>query len=162
MKIILAIIITVFPFITSAQDAITAENGLYTYQEVVEATGDAQELYGKAKEWFVNSYKDANAVIQLEDAEKRKLIGKGVINVVHTMVGRDVYHTVTIEAKDGRYRYTIDHFIIDWITDGRHTPLEKYKGKPGSKKMFERVDEEVQDLIATLKTHMSASETVEW
>ncbi|ELR69203.1 hypothetical protein C900_05399 [Fulvivirga imtechensis AK7] len=152
----------IFPFILSAQPSLNTESGLYTYQEVVEAPGSAHELYSKAREWFVNSYRDANAVLQLEDPDQSKLIGKGVINVVHTMEGRDVFHTVTIEAKEGRYRYTIDHFVIDWITDGRHTTFEEYEGKPGSKKMFTRVDEKVQNLITTLKAQMSTTTSSDW
>ncbi len=79
------------------------------YTEVVQIENkNADELYVKAKEWFVLSFNSANDVIQLDDKENKKLIGKGIKKIEHYVNGISVplsmYFTLITEFKDGRYK----------------------------------------------------------
>lgn len=77
----------------------------------------SDELFNRAKMWFVTSFKDANAVIQNESKEDGMIVGKGQFNFVPTilvssnLIKGPVSYTVTIMVKEGRYKYVISNFI---------------------------------------------------
>lgn len=61
-------IVLFLPFISNAQQ----------YTEVVNANGkSSDQLYSTAREWFAESFKSANNVLQMDDPVAGKLIGKG-------------------------------------------------------------------------------------
>jgi hypothetical protein len=66
----------------------------------LDSTFNKSTLYSNALSFFANAFKSANAVIQMKDAEVGKVIGKGIAD------DREV--TITIECKDGKYKYNID------------------------------------------------------
>lgn len=127
MKKILLLLI-LFPIVTLAQskekstlnlkDAIQIdkETNKVVFEEVVsvDSTISKTELYFRAREWFANTFKSANDVIQMDDKEAGKIIGKGtkqyttsfVINIYQNIL----YYTVNISVKDGRYKYIISNF----------------------------------------------------
>lgn len=89
------------------------DTGRYGYVEVVTADGiPAPELYARAKAWVAQQYRSAQHVIQLDDPSTGKLVVKG--NFPGTARGdAGVYyvgHTLTLEVKPGRYRYTLTDF----------------------------------------------------
>jgi hypothetical protein len=96
------ILLILFPLCSSAQK----------YSEVVEIQGkNSEQLYKSAKEWFALAFKSANDVIQLDDAIEKKIIGKGVKQVNYT-VGKiptymNVFFTLSVQFKDGRYKYDL-------------------------------------------------------
>lgn len=159
----LTLFLLLIPVVGHAQLTKHPDTGLFTLQAVVNANGTAKELHKKAQTWLVNAYVDAKSVIQVDDKEDGKIIVKGVFNIVHATQGRDVYHTLTIDLKDGRYRYTINHIIIDWITDGRKTNLEDFTSGVGVKKLFNKIDQEARSLILSLNNKMAEnSNTDDW
>ncbi len=94
------------------------------YTEVIKIDSvNKDELYNRAKRFFVSTYKSANDVIQLDDKENGQIIGKGIIVVNYNMgiagyQKTNVYHTITITAKDGRYKYEIKDLIVDYYSSG--------------------------------------------
>lgn len=106
-------------FFTSAQKfPIDSETQKITYTEVVDlvdATKDA--LYARAKSWFVTGSGATKLALELEDKETGKLLGK-VVNtqaVKNPPMGMfevgNVSYTVTIIAKDSKYKYIFTDFI---------------------------------------------------
>ena len=81
-------------------------------QEVVKVDSlSKKQIYDRAKMFFVETFKSAKDVIQLDDPDAGTIIGKGnasysYFNVAATAV-LTVYFTIKIEVKDNRYRYTI-------------------------------------------------------
>lgn len=145
-------------FTAWAQLPIDKNTGLFSYQEVVDQTGSQAELYARAREWFVNTYKDANKVIQLDDPKSGQLIGKGKFTVYLSMNNRFVQHTVTIEVKENKYRYTITNLILDW-GDGIHTePFESVQ-KMYHKKLYTYTHVQVREIIASFKSQMATKKT---
>ncbi|MDR1878177.1 MAG: DUF4468 domain-containing protein [Bacteroidales bacterium] len=87
---------------------------LVTYQNVVTMKGNSGELYDRAYKWANKYYKNPTAVILKHDKEKG--IIECVSNIPIYTLAKDgvtktsagyVYYTLTIEAREGRYRYTI-------------------------------------------------------
>jgi hypothetical protein len=88
-----------------------------TYTEVVSVDSSAkkQELFSRAREWFAKAYKSSTNVIQMEDKESGKIIGKALMQVYHKAMGREypsgyINYTISIYLKDGRYKYEITDF----------------------------------------------------
>jgi hypothetical protein len=113
------------------------KTGAFSYQEVVIIDGiNSGELYSRAKAWIAETYRSANDVIQLDDKESGRLIVKGSFRITYYMNPAWVYHTLTLEVKDGRYRYTLTDFVFDnnqWAA-----PLEEEKKFLGNKKRLHR------------------------
>ena len=129
----LLIILLIFPLLSLAQkndkyqkliDKYTLDstewifpqkNGVVIYTDVVDVDSSIKkdELYNRAKAWFVTEYKSANAVLQMQDKDAGIIMGKGIFEAGYNMglmVGFQivsVYHTVKIFIKDGKYKYEI-------------------------------------------------------
>jgi len=96
-----------------------------SYSAITIATGIKQkELYSKAKQWVVYSYKSAKDAIQMDDPDNGKLILKGFVagddetfrGVLFTY---NIYYTITISIKDGKYKVNISDFEREMISDGK-------------------------------------------
>ena len=78
---------------------------------------NANEIYSLVKSWFAEKYNNAKNVIQLDDKENGKIIGKGVFeynsNVNSFSNGTKGYisYTIVINVKDGKYKYSISDFV---------------------------------------------------
>lgn len=145
---------------------------LITYQGVVEVPGVSKaDLYTRANAWVANTYRSANAVIQMQDKEAGQLIVKGLTRVTVRSLGMNadagvVRHTLTIYVKDGRYKY-----VLTGLThDGTGTPnifsagpLEQEIGKlysmGNSKKQWDEIkrqaNQDAYRLVADLQAAMS-------
>lgn len=136
------------------------KTGRYTYQEVVKVEGaSARDLYSQARAWVARTYVSAQDVVQLEDSDAARLIVKGLWQTSSGFLrpGGWIRHTLTIEAKDGRYRYTISDLILAFDPPtGREVPLEdRNLGIPYSHKYLEDAARDARDTIASLKAAMA-------
>lgn len=80
----------------------------------VDSAFTKKQLYTKGREWFVNYYKSAEDVLQMDDKEEGILIGKGLhkydfFNGINSS-SIALYFTVNLTVKDGKYRYQIYNF----------------------------------------------------
>lgn len=101
-KILLILLMT--PIFSYCQELPT-KDGKILY-EIVDSTvkGTGGEIYDRAKVWFVEAFKSANAVIQLDDKENSTIIGKGYFSFTHNLQPYEVWFTAKINVKDNRYR----------------------------------------------------------
>lgn len=62
---------------------------MITYTEVVNVDTSLSklELYSRAKEWFAKAYNSSQNVIQIEDKESGKIVGKALSQVYHKALG---------------------------------------------------------------------------
>jgi len=86
--------------------------------EVVQAPGKtADQLYSAALSWFPAAFKSGKAVLEVQDKAAGKLIGKASESweapalLARTPLSGAISYTVTVEVKDGRYRYIIGPFV---------------------------------------------------
>ncbi len=144
---------------------IDPQTKLITYQAVVPVEGaPAAELYSRAKLWIANSYRSAKTVIDLDDKESGRLIVKGTFTIpvpAGLITKATTYrHQLTIEVKDGRFRYTLTNLVKlqpDAPALYREWPLEGSVKEPFvGKKTWERIDAECRATIASLSKAMSA------
>jgi hypothetical protein len=105
---------------------------------VVVDSSSADLLFDRAKEWFVHSFNSANDVVQMEDKERKKIIGKGKFDVVTSYMSSlstnslgYVKFSVEIQAKEGRYRYVITDFWHEQGSSKANTPNDLRLVRPG-------------------------------
>lgn len=70
----------------------------------VDTTTTAETLRGSARKWFVDSFKDANSVIQMDDPTTNTIMGKG-----WSEFGPNarLHYTVEVQCKNGRVRVRV-------------------------------------------------------
>lgn len=107
---------------------------LITYEGVLEVKGvDASTLYKRTLDWFNSYYKNPAEVIRENDSVKLKITGKPRFKISNpadkTGVRTDagvVQYTITVAAKDGRFRYEISEF--NWKQNSYY-PCERWLDK---------------------------------
>lgn len=74
---------------------------------------DKNCLYGKAKNFMISSFKSAKDVIEMDDKEMGRIVGKGSIkrpveNNFGQVISYDYIHfKITIDVKDSKFRITL-------------------------------------------------------
>ncbi len=131
------------------------DSGKYQYQGVVTVSGKSQaELYDAAKEWIALNFRSAQDVIQLDDRENGLLIAKGYFPIFMMLHERHIYHTIRLDTKDGRYRYTVNDF--EFHTPGQ--PRLSLERANLSQKNGDSIDAEVKTLLESIKAAMRKGE----
>lgn len=162
-------------------------DGKYEYIEVVrlDTTYKKDMLYRNSKLFFADAFKSARDVLQYDDREEGKVIGKGNLsiegeqNILLSYVTEQwtVNFSLEIFSKDGKYRYRIYDFNIDnrRVTSGGNstdnvynTTLsidEAYKetqkgvSKKMNRKMFAELIGRVNSTITEIKAYMAKKES---
>lgn len=149
-------------------------------------SASASELHSRARRWFADAFRDAQEVIQVDDAAAGVLMGKGVSRHNERGILR---FTVTIESREGRYRYEIKDVRHEGVggtyINGTyiHFPsmgalydcdrCTDYEVKEGSKRdqknrdlCTERIVPDVHGaidpLIRSIRTSMQAADKSDW
>ena len=158
----------------SAEWIFPQKNGIVIYTDVIEVDSSIKkdELYNRAKSWFVTEYKSANAVLQMQDKDAGIIMGKGMFEAGYNMglmVGLqivNVYHTVKIFIKDGKYKYEITDLNGKYYSSAtRYSSggLNEFPignvimpgNKKNYKKFLEDVDQNIKAIITSLKSAMA-------
>jgi hypothetical protein len=132
-------------------------NGEIVYMSVVNVDSTkSNELYVRANEWFVNTFKSAKDVIQLNDKEAGKIIGKGFFSTgLFT-----IHFTIEIQTKDGKYKYAFSNFICKSM-EGSHYEntcnLEEWLNSKKVRKIDENINANVLNLISDLQKSMNTN-----
>lgn len=125
--------------------AFPTESNKIIYQDVVKVDSSlkANDLYLDAKKWIAEKFKSANDVIQMDDTET--IVVKAFITKGHNAVVTNAkkWFRLTLEFKDGRYRYTLTDIVYEFDVDfmGNYQHYEevydswlKYSSHPNKKK----------------------------
>lgn len=88
------------------------------------------DLYSAAREWFSTYYKSGKAVLDMDDSRAGKLIGSGYTTFVQKgtlgMGLMQLWATMKVYVKDGRYRYEVTDFAMAPVANpGFKTTLEE-------------------------------------
>jgi hypothetical protein len=167
MKNVIIIIMTIVTFSLKAQeklfDILPLKNDYVTYSGVVEVDSiDKKDLHKRAKKWFVNNYKSANDVIQLEDIENGEIIGKGYFTISYYTRDPRISHTISIFVKDGRYKYVITDFSYS-DNQNEKFPIENFpKSWGGKKKLYLKIHEEVNSIITSIEKFIKTKPVEDW
>lgn len=140
------------------------------YSEVVQVDSiPKNELFNRAKIWFVTTYHNAKEVLQLENQEEGEIVGKAIIKYYpNVFAGSEqiignINYTIKIFVKDGRYKYEITDFIHDpygnqlglktsmgLITTDIECPYPQRMGKNWSKKVWKDIKSQIESNITLL------------
>lgn len=154
------------------------KDGKVTYTNVIQVDSFSKdELYKRAKRWFIDTYKSGKDVIQLDDKENGEIVGKGFFEetwMVTFYAGQNVnvWQTIKIHMKDGRYKYEISDFRMKYfVSASQYTsasnvdiPLEDWnKGRDtNNKKFYPKIDNQVKLLIESLEKAMKTPIDDNW
>lgn len=155
----------------NSQLPVDKETKLISYTEVVEMPGMPKDsLYKRAERWFRSYYKNPADVIKEQDPAKGSITGVHRFKVTKDVpstkkneppVKNDaglVSYTISVAAKDGKYRYEITK--INWKQIS-HFPIEKWQDTkspsydPAYAGYLTQTDEYMKKLVEDLKKGMS-------
>ncbi len=166
------IIAVLLPLFALAQKKVSETNfpevsGEINYTEVVNVDTSIKkdELFNRTKAWFVDNYKSANDVIQMQDKDAGIIMGKGIFTYGYNPVSLsdrvtvNISHTVKIYVKDGKYKYEITDLSGRYYSTGGYSNLViKNDGigynKRNYEKLCESINASVLQTIASLKKAM--------
>lgn len=136
------------------------KDGKVEYESIVDVTGTKSDLYTKAKQAIVELFFDAKSVIQMDDKEAGKLVGKGTvfcpIKVIGVSSGFYSKYTISVEVKDNKYRLRLYDITIDGL-GGSDEIIEAGNKKSGPKKKgVDSAHEKITGLIDAFKKKMVA------
>ncbi len=135
--VLLAVLFTLFGYILQQQAPFPVdERGKYTFQEVTEIHGmDQKALFENGKS-FMKKLKLLNSKTNYlsVDNDNFTITNKGSFYVyqhgsVNRAIDGAVEYDLTLEIKDGRYRYTITNFIFNEYKRNRYGKFEPINGK---------------------------------
>jgi hypothetical protein len=191
-KIILLSVITLLSFtILFGQNEkpnlpIDSVSGKITYKEVVfvDSLTNKQELFSRAREWFAKAYKSSKSVIQMEDKESGKIVGKALMSIFFKyggmQPGGNINYTISVYLKDGKYKYEITDFYHTGISGNYPIPdggtcenlMTSNKGIYGMSynntyglylfQMDKNIKDLVFDLKNAMKTKMANTKKEDW
>ena len=116
----------------------------------------ADAIYVKVNSWMVDTFKSADSVIQFSDKEAAIIKGKYISPKIQGSGGYiyDIESTITIEAREGRYRISKDNPIVYYIgTLFQPAPRQKYNL---SAELAEKLKVEWANLAQSLENSFSA------
>lgn len=142
------------------------------FNDVVEVDSvPSDELYSRAREWFVDTYKSADDVLQMEDKESGKLLGKAYTDIYVLSIGMRIkikmYYTIKVFTKEGRYKYQVTDihyqgYPSQYSSNPPKTPAEKmikddnlYKPNGKPRKVIKTYKEETIKSINNLVANLS-------
>ncbi|MFN6943531.1 MAG: DUF4468 domain-containing protein [Cytophagaceae bacterium] len=164
----IAIISLSFNFMAKAQNfPIDPETKKITYQEVVSLDSISQnELFERSKKWLITYFNKDKKL--KEDKATGKIDKNGYFSVILTFDYKYKYeHTlifnISIQHKDGRYRYILTDFMIYDNRNGEKTaqPLEAFYQKQRQQnktELFSNFSKEIEQLQLDLKTAIETGE----
>lgn len=146
---------------------------LITYRGVITQQGTTAELFQRAMDWIKVYFKNTAEVIKTSDVNTGVIEGTSKIKI-HTpakdgtvSLAGIVNYNFTIEAKEGRYRYTFTRFSLK---DAAYNPIEKWFDTklptwyPQRYEHLKEVDADIVKTISSLKESMApkAVKTDNW
>ena len=144
-------------------DILPTENGVVIYTGVIQVDSvDKSTLYTRAKKWFIDNYKSAKDVIQLDDKENGEITGKGNFKIYYYTREPYISHTISFFVKDGRYKYIITNFSYTDNQSDKFSIENFPKSWAGKKKLYSKVDEEAKALIISIEKFMKIKPKDDW
>ena len=185
-SLVITLSILLFTLYSYAQDQVLSKlpidsvTNKLMFSEVVKLDSTKKiELYSRAREWFVKTYNSADDVLQMDDKESGKLLGKAFNDITFesimgSMFTTRMFYTVKIYIKDGRYKYEItDIYYKSYASaqvpsmttypDDWFIPEEKVFKSNGKEKVINKgyrnaTLESINNLILNLKNSMNIQE----
>lgn len=142
------------------QDLKIDSTGKYSASAVVEVSATKDELFNRAKQWIALRYTSANNVIQLSDKENGEIICKGNFAVNLFMKQGWIKHTLILEFKDNKFRYTFTDLSYFSFGSGEF-PFES-KSMGFKKKITGAAENNIEESISGLTAALNNKSNDNW
>lgn len=77
------------------------------FEKIIDMDNSKDQLYVKTNEWFVETFNSAESVIEFQDKEAGKIIGKYVLRITQGLYYYNIKQTISIDVKEGKVRIVI-------------------------------------------------------
>lgn len=153
-----------FPSLAICQTPIPKNNeGNYEYTAVVNVDSlPADKLYSNGKIFVVQAFKSGKEVTELNDDESKTIAGSGTKRIYFKGLNAGLEYFIRfkfiIQAKDGRYKYTINDFELTpgSVALENEKALKHYVTKNLKEQMMNQLSEGMLEFIADLKKNMAS------
>uniref|UniRef100_UPI003216C0D2 DUF4468 domain-containing protein n=1 Tax=uncultured Draconibacterium sp. TaxID=1573823 RepID=UPI003216C0D2 len=148
------ILLSLLIFGCTVQKIIPSEES--TIEKIIEIPDRSKnELYISANSWFVETFRSAESVIQFQDKEAGKIMGKYVYFAQKGLSSIDIQQTISIDIKDNRVRVNINdpRYRLNGIAFIDYMPVN-------DRKTLDQVHVEWNKLIESLTSYLDKE--VEW
>ena len=169
-------------------DSIPVVDGKYQFQEVVTVDNSItkDQLYKKAKTYFVDVFTGAKDAFQYDDAQEGRIVGKGQLTVSDyksifpsvAVLKWDVNYNTEVICKDGKYRVRIYDIVVtkeshvsenhsrtvNFTIPDLYAGMAKQRGsyKTLYPKVFNKMVANLQERIGTLKEYMDKNNKADY
>gem|GEM_PF-640794 len=167
-KLAWGVLLTLIPVVTQAQNLPTdPETKKISFQETVESDTLTKDiLYERAQQWVKNYYKTDR--YDMNDAVKSRIMKESyfVIKLTYDYKYKsdnNITYMITLECKEGKYRYTLTDFKFYNVKSGPKSELalEASYAKMNTQNKGEsvtQINKEVSLIIEDLKKYMSTGQ----
>lgn len=155
MKTTLLVCYAIMVTLSAVAQTIEVEKSTGKYQAQGIITLDSSgrdDLFQRSKEWIALNYSKAQDVISLSDKESGKLICKGNFKTSLFMKEGFIGHTLILEFKRGKFRYTYTDFNYD--SNGSGLINFESNSLGFKKKLLKITEENVTASIQSLKKYL--------
>jgi len=139
------------------------DKGTIMYSEVVQAEGlTADNLFTLSKIYLADKYGDLDKVIELEDKDLGMILVEGLFTIWIEHSGYPyeykVWHSLKIEMKEGRYRYQLYNFNIQYKIEDRERAENMFSDEsnlhPVHVKIKDKMLQRIQTFANDIKTNL--------
>ena len=102
----------------------------FEFRLIDSVSGTKSELYIRARAWMANTYNSSQDVLQMDDKEAGKIIGKAITTwpikggFGNLLCESPIHYTITIDIKDGKYRCVLGGFYHKGCFTGKVTTMD--------------------------------------
>jgi len=146
-----------------SQVILDSETGKYTERKTLEFPNlTKDQLFDLALEWVALNYTSAQDVIQYSNKEKGKIICKGVFSTNLFFKSGWLTHTLTLDFKKGRVRYTFSDLSYYSSGSGNMKYESKSLWANPRKKILKETNENFESSSTSLKKYLSSINDEDW
>lgn len=100
--------------LVSATLPIDSTTSKISFVEIVKVDSlNKDQIYNLSRQWFSQTFKSAESVLDLEDKDNGQLIGKGFSDIDLGKVVVKMWYTIQLFSKEGRYRLCITNITYE-------------------------------------------------
>jgi len=169
-------------------DSIPVVDGKYQFQEVVSVDNSVtkDQLYKKAKAYFMDVFTGAQNAFQYDDAQEGRIVGKGQLTVSDyksvfpsvAVLKWDINYNTEIICKDGKYRVRIYDIVVtkeshvsesnsrtvNFTIPDLYAGMAKQRGsyKTLYPKVFNKMASDLKERMSSMKEYMDKNNKADY
>ena len=131
------------------------------FKKIVEIPGQSKNaIYQKANSWFVETFRSGESVIEYQDKEAGKIMGKYVFSYAEGVYTYDVKQVIDVAIKNNKVKVEIKKPLIRTASGlGQSYPNNQYRPLE-TKAGLNKARDEWNQLVSSLKGRLNKNE--EW